>query len=665
MGARHGAAGRLRGVIAGAAAALALGLAGCGSGSPQMMMSPPPPPPPPVTVVVAPQNASIRDGGAMQAFTATGYFADGTSGDVTSQATWTSSNMAVAMVNSSGAATSGTLAAGQSAGFTSISATVSGVKGVSILSVTSHTGNGFAGVFTQHNDNGRTGQNLNETALTPAVVSNTSTFGKKFAQPVDGFIYAQPLYVPSVTIGGAMHNVVYVATEGDSVYAFDADSAAGANGNPLWHASLIDAAHGATAGEMPADSNTIGCTDLIPQVGVTGTPAIDPSTNTLYVEAKSVDPNGNYYHRLHALDSTTGNEKTGGPTVIAAMVSGTGDGGTTDMFTGLYHMSRPGVLLVNGVVYVGFASHCDITPYHGWVFAFDATTLAQKAVINLTPNGGLGGVWMSGAGLAADSQGTIYTVTGNGTFDTTGLVLDFGDSIVRLSLASGALKVTDYFTPYDQNTLNVNDEDLGSGGVLLLPDQAGSHTHELIQSGKEGTIYVVDRDQLTTNNQHYCATNCTSDPEIVQELQQAIQGLWSMPAYWNGNVYFWGDGDFLQQYTISNGMLSAGSVASSAIQLGYPGATPSISANGNLNAIVWAIDSSQFAQPPDGPSLGPAVLHAFNATNVSLAELYNTTMAANGRDTAGDAVKFTVPTIANGKVYIGTQTELDVYGTLP
>ena len=620
---------------------------------------------PPVTVVVAPQNASIRDAGAMQAYTATGYFADGSVQDLTPQAAWTSTNTGVASVSTAGVVTSGTLAGGQSAGYTSISGTVSGVKGVSILSVTSHTGNGFAGAFTQHNDNQRTGQNLNETALTPAVVGNTATFGKKFAQPVDGFIYAQPLYVPSVAINGkGTHNTVYVATEGDSVYAFDADSNAGANANPLWHASLISTMNGATQGETTVNSNNdIGCSDLIPQVGITGTPVIDPSTNTMYVEAKSKEMNGTFIHRLHALDITTGSEKAGSPVTIAATVPGTGDGGASVTFDALKHLERPGLLLVNGVVYLGYASHCDITPYHGWVFAYDAGTLVQRGVINLTPNGGLGGVWMAGAGLAADGQGNLFTVTGNGTFESSGTVTDYGDSIVKLSLASGKLLLTDYFTPYNQSNLDAGDVDLGAGGVLLLPDQAGGNAHELVEAGKDGTVYVVDRDQMSANNMHYCATNCSSDPQIVQELQHAIGGLWSMPAYWNGNVYVWGAGDALQQYTLSSGKLSKNAAASSVNSLGFPGATPAISANGNLGAIVWAIDSTKFG-PPHQQTAMPAVLYAFDATNVEN-ELYDTTMAANGRDTAGNAVKFTVPTIANGKVYIGTQTELDVYGTLP
>ena len=614
----------------------------------------------PVTIVVSPQNASIRDAGAAQAYTATGYAANGTAQDVTAAVSWTSSNSGVATVNSSGTATSGTLGAGQSAGFTSITATFGGVKGVAILSVTSHTGNGFAGTFTQGGDIGRTGQNLNETTLTPAVVGNTTTFGKKFSQPVDGFIYAQPLYAPNVAISGkGTHNVVFVATEGDSVYAFDADSNTGANANPLWQASLIDTAHGATAGETTVDSNRdLGCSDLIPQVGITGTPAIDPSTNTMYVETKSREADGTtFVHRLHALDISTGNEKAGGPSTINATVAGTGDGSNTIVFDALNHMDRPGLLLVNGVVFLGYASHCDTQPYHGWVFAYDATTLAQKSVINLTPNGGLGGVWMSGQGLAADSQANVFVSTGNGSFDTSGTVLDFGDSIVKLSLASGALKVTDYFTPFDQDFLAATDTDVSSGGVLLLPDQAGNHRHELVQVGKEGTIYVVDRDQMTANNLHYCA-NCNSDTQIVQELPGALGGMWSSPAYWNNNVYFWGSFDQLRQYSITAGGLGVTPTAVGAIGLRYPGATPAISANGTAGAIVWAIDSTGFRLP------NPAVLHAFDATNVAN-ELYNTTMAANSRDKAGNAVKFTVPTIANGKVYIGTQTELDVYGTLP
>src|SRR5208283_1753778 len=274
---------------------------------------------------VSPQNASAPDAGGMVAFKATGYYSNGTTQDLTATAMWASTNAAVATV-SAGTVTTQSLAAGQRAAFTSITATVSGVRGTAILSVTSHTGNGFAGVFTQHNDNGRTGQNLNETVLTPTVVGNTATFMKLFSQPVDGFIYAQPLYVPNVAIAGkGTHNVVYVATEGDTVFAFDADNNAGQNAAPLWQASLIAMNHGATQGETTVDSNSdIGCTDLVPQVGITSTPVIDPSTGTLYVEAHSKLMNGTFIHRLHALDITSGAEKAGSPVAITASVSGTG-----------------------------------------------------------------------------------------------------------------------------------------------------------------------------------------------------------------------------------------------------------------------------------------------------------------------------------------------------
>jgi len=657
---------RAQEVVRAALAAGALGgvlwLAGCGGGSSQMQ--PPPPPPPPqanlITIVVAPPNAVIADAGAgAQAFTATGYYSDGSTQTITASVSWNSSNNSVAKINSAGMASSQALPGGHSAGFTTITATKSGVTGKALLSVVSHTGNGFAGVFTQHNDIARTGQNLNETILTPTVVSQ-ATFGKKFSQPVDGFIFAQPLYVPNVSIGGALHNVVYVATENDSVFAFDADSNAGANANPLWQASMIDTAHGATAGETPVDSNNdIGCTDLIPIVGITSTPVIDPAAGLMYVEAKSKLTNGTFIHRLHLLDITTGNEKAPGPAAITATVAGTGDGGNTITFNPLMHLNRPGLLLVNGVIYLGYASHCDNTPYHGWVFAYDATALTQKGVFNTTPNGGLGGIWMSGSGLASDSQASIFTATGNGVFDTTGTVVDFGDTIFRMSLSSGSLVLADYFTPYDQEFLAANDTDVASGGVLLLPDQPGGHPHELVEVGKEGTIYLVDRDQMTTGNRHYCA-NCNSDTQIVEELPAAIQGLWSMPAYWNNSVYFWGSGDTLQAYPLSNGMLALNSEATSPFQIGFPGATPSVSSNGTTNGLVWAIDSSSYG-PPAQATAGPAVLYAFDATNVGNV-LYSSANAANGRDTAGLAVKFSVPTIANGKVYIGTQTELDVYG---
>jgi hypothetical protein len=491
-----------------------------------------------------------------------------------------------------------------------------------------------------------------------------SLFGKLFSLPVDGYVYAQPLYKPSVSIGGGTHNVVFVATEGDSVYAFDAD-----NGTQLWHVSLLGS--GETTGNMQRDLDS-ECTDLIPQVGITSTPVIDPS-GVIYVEAKSrITSTGAYVHRLHKLDITTGAEKTT-PVEITATVPGTSDGGSTVTFNPLTQLNRPGLLLSNGMVYIGYGSHCDDGPWHGWLFAYNASTLARTAVFISTPNGpsgGQGGIWMSGSGIAADSSGNIFIATGNGSYDAT----DVGDSIVKLN--GSALTLSDYFTPFNQNNLQSKDFDLGSGGVLLLPDQPGAHPHELIQAGKGGQeldqttslggiIYVVDRDQMTANNVHFCSSNCNNtDPEIVQEIQNVgnLPWLWAMPAYWNNTVYFWGSSnDVLKAFTLTNGQLGKSPSSSSTMSSGFPGATPSISANGNSNGIVWAIETDDFG-PPAQTVAGPAILRAFDATNVGK-ELYDSSQMSS-RDQAGKAVKFAVPTIANGKVYIGTQTEVDVYGLI-
>jgi hypothetical protein len=329
-------------------------------------------------------------------------------------------------------------------------------------------------------------------------------------------------------------------------------------------------------------------------------------------------------------------------------------------------MNRPGLLWLNGMIYVAYASHCDVTPYFGWVFAYDAAGLTQKAVWNSAPTsksaGGLGGIWMSGAGLAADSAGNIFISTGNGVFDTVNIpATQLGDSDVKLFYNGTAFSLLDYFTPFNQLNLANTDTDVGSGGILLLPDQPGSHPHELVQVGKEGTIRVIDRDQMTTGNLHYCASNCNNqNAQIAQELVNAIGAMFSMPAYWNGNVYFCGIGDNLASYALnSSGMLGTTPTHKSLHSFGFPGATPSVSANGTANAVVWVIDTSN--NGTDGSSLLPAVLYAYDAT--SLNELYNSSLLAG--DTAGNAVKFAVPGVANGKVYVGTTTELDVYGQLP
>jgi hypothetical protein len=627
-------------------------LFGCSSGS-----STPPPPPPVKTlksIAVVAAKASIAEGTTEQ-LTATGTDSDGSADDLAGKVlTWSSSNTLVASIDSKTG-----LVTAKAAGTTTIQVSVTiqpslSVVGSTVLTVTTTTVN-LVGVFTQHNDNARTGQNLNETALTPSNVQ-MSSFGKRFSQPVDGQIYAQPLYVPNVSIAGATHNVFYVATEGDSVYAFDADSSSAT----LWHTSLLGP--GETTGNTQNDLNST-CVDLFPQVGITSTPVIDPSTGTMYVETKSKKTNGTFVHRLHGIDITTGLEKLGTPPDIA----GTAAGGSIT-FNALKHMNRPGLLWLNGVVYVAYASHCDSTPYYGWVFAYDAATLGQRAVWNAAPiagnNGGLAGIWMSGAGLAADSAGNIFLPTGNGVFDTVNIpATQLGDSEVKLFYnGTTTLSLLDYFTPFDQLNLEQGDVDLGSGGLLLLPDQPGSHPHELIQAGKDGTIRVIDRDQMTTGNLHYCASNCNNrDAQIVQELFGSINGMWSMPAYWNGNVYFCAKQDNLASYALNgSGMLSTTRTHSSVHGFGYPGATPSVSANGTTNAIVWAIDTTNNGTISGGnpTQLGPAVLYVYDATN--LTELYNSSKVAG--DAAGNAVKFAVPTIANGKVYIGTATEVDVYG---
>jgi hypothetical protein len=505
-------------------------------------------------------------------------------------------------------------------------------------------------VTTYHNDSARTGQNLHESILTPANV-NPNGFGRLFVQPVDGYIYAQPLYVPNVSIGGQAHNVVFVATENDSVYAFDADRAAGADASPLWHVSFINPPSVTTV-DSATDAQ---CGDLVPQIGITGTPAIDTSTGTLYVVAKTKE-NGVFFQRLHALDIAAGNEKFGGPVAIQATVPGTGDGssGGQVSFDALHQNQRPGLLLRNGVVYIASAAHCDHPPYHAWVFGYNASNLQQVAVWNSTPNGSDGGVWQSGGGPAADSTG-IYFATGNGTFDANTGGKDWGDTILKMSgPTGGTLRVLSYFTPFNQDVLSENDTDLGSGGAVLLPDlPAGSaHQHLLVQAGKEGSIYLVDRDKMG-------GYNSTTD-QVVQELSGATGGIWGMPAYWNNTVYFGGQYDNLKAFSFNaggSGLLSSSAVSYSPESFSFPGPTPSISANGSGNGIVWAVQTDAYA------SNGLAVLHAYDATNLAN-ELYNSTQNGS-RDTPGPAVKFAAATVAHGKVYVGTATQLAVFGLRP
>jgi hypothetical protein len=519
-------------------------------------------------------------------------------------------------------------------------------------------------VLTQHNNNARTGALTTETVLTPANVNQT-TFGKLFSLPVDGRTYAQPLYVPNVSIAGkGTHNVVFVATAHDSVYAFDADSNGGANSTPLWRITLLDAAHGAASGATSVPNGDVSTTDITPEIGIIGTPVIDLSTNTLYVIGKTKEgPAGSpsYIQRLHALDISSGAEKLGGPTTISGSVSGTGNGSAGGVlnFDSKWENQRAGILLQNGVLYVAYGSHGDNGPWHGWILAYNAVTLQQISVYCSTPNGSGSGMWMAGAGIAADvidsankPYGRMFIATGNGSFNATppyNNSMSYGDDIIRLDLSGGVLTAQDSFTPFNQATLNATDADQGSGGVLLLPDQStGGHTHLMVQAGKEGKIYVVDRDNLGGYN--------SSTNNVVQEIAGQSGGLWSIPAFWNNTLFTWGKSNFLQAFKLTNGQFSATPTASGTEFSNYPGATPSVSSNGTSNGIVWAIRTDAYNVPDN------AVLHAFSAANVAT-ELYNSGQNA-ARDAAGRANKFAVPTVANGRVYVGTAAEVDVYGLL-
>lgn len=560
-------------------------------------------------------------------------------------------------------------------------------------------------VPTYHYDNARTGQNTQETILTPQAVSS-GQFGKLFFHLLDQQAYAQPLYVANLALpNNGTHNVVFVATEADSMYAFDADNASGANELPLWHVNLLDAQHGALQGSRPVLTGANGDLKNSPvgsSIGITSTPVIDPSTNTMYAEAFSVEtlppslcvptqPKAGAYfvHRLHALDITSGAEKFGGPMPICGPNGFNSNGPTSGNGN---QLNRPGLLLSGGNIYLGYASDGqdgNDGNYHGWLFAYNARSLAQVAVLETTPNGvtangcpvapasdyaGAGGIWMTGAGLAADSAGNLFVATGNGTFDTTlnsqGFPVnnDFADSILKLN---STLSVMDYFAPANEYALDCADIDLGSGGVLLLPDQPGPNPHLLVQAGKEGKIYLVNRDQMTSNNQHFCPS-CQVDP-VVQEipnttstcsasshanclgsmLQEAWAGMWSMPAYWNGYVYFDAQGDVLKAFTLTNGLLSTTPTASSADINAYPGANMAVSANGTSGGVVWALGAYPTEQLQ---TFGE--LKAYNA--VTLAPLYST--AQGLCDRFDNVAKFTAPLVVNGKVYVAGNGQMSVYG---
>ncbi len=499
-------------------------------------------------------------------------------------------------------------------------------------------------VLTYHYNNQRTGLDSSETTLTLANV-NSTTFGKLFTLTVDGKVDAQPLYLSAVPISGkGTHNLLIVATENDSVYAFDADA-----GTLIWQATAL------LSGETASDDRS--CTQITPKIGITATPVISRpsgSNGVIYVAAMSKDSSGNYHQRLHALNAATGKELYKGPVEISAQYPGTGDNssGGNVIFDPAQYVERSALLLVNNVVYVAWASHCDIRPYTGWIMGYDATTLAQSTVLNVTPNGNSGAIWGSGAGLTADASGNIFFLDANGTFDSTltsrGFPSqgDYGNAFIRLNTAGG-LSVADYFEMWNGQQESADDTDLGSGGAILLPNMPydTGFLQLAVGAGKDSNLYIVNRNYMGKFN---------ADGNILyQELVSALPGgLWSMPAYFNGTLYFGPVGEPILAFQFNDARLSAAPVAQTGTTFRYPGATPSISANGTENAIVWATDNTN-----------PAILRAFNATNLQL--LYASNQAANNRDEFGVGNKFITPLIINGKVYVATTTGVGVFGLLP
>jgi hypothetical protein len=500
-------------------------------------------------------------------------------------------------------------------------------------------------VLTYHTNIARTAFDNAETTLTLTNV-NSATFGKLFIAPADGLVDAEPLYVSSVTVSGVVHNLLIVVTENDTVFAYDADTA----GSSLWQTSTL------LPGESPSDDH--GCSQITPKIGITATPVIthpkkgDP---VIYVVAMSKDTSGNYYQRLHALDATSGAELYGGPVTIAATYPGTGDGssGGVVIFDPSQYAERSGLLLTGGTVYLAFTSHCDARPYTGWVMGYNATTLAQTTVLNLTPNANEGAIWGAGAGMSSDGKGNIFLLDANGVFDSTlnasGFPSegDYGNAFLRLTTSGGTLAVADYFEMYNGIMESDDDTDLGSGGSLLTSQKnsAGKVLELAIGAGKDSNLYVVNRANMGKFN--------SASNHIYQELTGALPGgIWSTPAATGSSVYYGPVGSPIREFQFKNAKLIATPVAETANSFGYPGASPSISADAGANTIVWASENTN-----------PAVLHAYNAA--TLVELYNTNQAANGRDQFGAGNKFITPMIASGRVYVGTTTGVGVFGLLP
>jgi len=507
-------------------------------------------------------------------------------------------------------------------------------------------------VLTWHNDNARTGQNLGEKTLTLQNV-NSRTFGKLFTISVDGKVDAEPLYAARIEIANeGFRNVLFVATEHDSLYAFDADT-----GKQFWHVRLLK------PGETPSDS--VHCGQIVPEIGITSTPVIDLHRGphgTVYVVAMSKNPQGRYIQRLPVLDLRSGGEEFDGPVDVCATFPGTGAAsrGGTAIFDPKRYAERAALLLVNGVIYSTWTSHCDHNPYNGWIIAYDAGTLQQTAALDITPNGEEGAIWQSGAGPAADTQGNIYLLTANGTFHTKLNAQefpsqgDFGNSFLKIAASRGRISVADYFTAFNVISENALDMDLGSGGSVLLPDMkdaSGKTWRLVVGAAKDRNIYLLDRDAMGKFNPQ-------GNQNIYQELHQALKGTVyrGQPAYFDGRLYCSSANDFLYEFRLVNARLVDEPISHTANKFVYPGAAPSISANGSRNAIVWAAENGRGDQP------GPAVLRAYDASDLAH-ELYDSNETPE-RDRFGLSNKFITPMIAHGKVYVGSTDGVGVFGLL-
>ena len=630
---------------------------------------------PRLTLNVSPANISLSVAPARAGLT------------VTQQVTLTATTNDYGGVNWSISPAGGSFSAASSMSGTAVTFTAPPMAGVYTITATSATDSkqqvavtvgvtDLAGVYTYHYDLGRGGANTQEYALTPANV-NTSTFAKLFSCAVDGAVYAQPLWVANLTVSGSRHNVVLVATAHDSLYAFDADRSPCVQ---LWQVSLIDARHGGTAGEATVPSGTTeyyvgkGFGSNAPEVGVMSTPVIDPMSGTLYVVSKSMSSGmppatTSYHQRLHAIDVTTGNEKTGSPAIIAATFPGTSDGGTSVTFSARQQKQTAALALVNGTIYVAWSSHDDAPPWSGWImgYTYNGTGFTQTAVLDTTPDSARGGVWMSGGAPPADLSGNLYVTTGNGRFDVTSSTPpnhDYGDCFLQLN---GHLRITSWFAPSVTPTDNNNDWDFGSGGaVLVLNLTNGPLQHLVVAGGKHGTLYLLNGD----------SAGGLGDSNAWQNFSVG-GGIFSTAVFWNNALYLSPVDSPMRAYAFDSmtNMFNATPTSVSPDSYGFPGAPAAVSASGaNTDGIVWALDETNNCM--QSASCGPAVLHAYDATNLAN-ELWNSSTVS--ADAAANAVKFTVPIVANGKVYVGTRGnntggvygstsisgELDVYGLKP